>query len=663
MFKTPEQLFGIVMTNPNQIKREQKILANALIGLTTELIALKKEKENENDILDFFSSKINESQEKVLNVDYNTLVKDGTRNQEYEDFFKKYEGNLTKLILYLLKNKDKFTKTATIGYDSYDMFKGKIDKTKDKDVFIGKSDDVLSKNPNDFYQMSFETKRALNQKSTDFVSNQILSTKNKYFHFIVSSLQLLIDIVKKIPEISANFTTIDIIMKGGNLLKLFFDRMSKDFNHQINNYLQHEFAKNFSSSDFDLDFIFKPNKDIDLTLYHSQRVFVSNLITIYMIYLRDIIFKNKDYFFDFYNLNQKAQEKHIKHLIEEYNKALKTIVADDIEYSKTSGKPRKYIELDGAKIVSVIYDYDQPKTSYISYTEPGEKPISTDFIKNDYCVINDSSIASRHKSDNEFYIIRYAKYLSRFGIDINASELADIKNSITGNSNNFYYNTSNININFADARFSLFRIKVNFIGKIKFANNTEKLIQMPGELLDLSLAKNNDYKLLHSKPEFYTNFFINSIVRSITTQSIEGLINELIVMLFIETSYKPWIDIKYDKRLIRVIVLITLKLLYNKDNIPFIDKINLCEKVLDSINNNFTDLNLNTNEINLFTGSFSYLYVSFKETNKNNSDSKFPEFMKILTDTFGKMIKVLKVHYMFSLKKGNIHMISYLDGF
>jgi hypothetical protein len=134
-------------------------------------------------------------------------------------------------------------------------------------------------------------------------------------------------------------------------------------------------------------------------------------------------------------------------------------------------------------------------------------------------------------------------------------------------------------------------------------------------------------------------------------------------MLFIETSYKPWIDIKYDKRLIRVIVLITLKLLYNKDNIPFIDKINLCEKVLDSINNNFTDLNLNTNEINLFTGSFSYLYVSFKETNKNNSDSKFPEFMKILTDTFGKMIKVLKVHYMFSLKKGNIHMISYLDGF
>ncbi len=659
MFKTHDQQLGILLTNPNQITREQKLMKETLIALTTEIINLKKE----NESLKYFSSNPinNINAENFLSV--NSLGLDNNDIQEYENFFTKHANNLTNLIVTLIKNKDNLNKTATIGPEKFNMFSGPIDKKSEPDVFVGNSDSALSSNPKDFFQIDFESKRPLNQHSTDFVSNIFLVDKSKYLHFVISAFDLLVNLIKQIDSIADNFETVKPIMKGGNLLKLFFEKISKDFNSQINDYLQTKFGKNFSSSDFDFDFKFKPNANIDLDLYNEQRVFVSNLLSIYMIAIRNILFENKSYFFNFYKLNQKTQQKHIMELIEQYNESIKQMTEMDKEYSKVTGNPRKYSELDGAVITGLIYDYDPVGKNYISQTVPGQTPFTTGFVKKDYHIINDATPMQKKAMSTTFYLMGYSDYFNRLKINPNDKNLSDLAKSMVGT--NFFYNTTNINVAFGETEFSLLRIKVNFIGQLKLSDGTKKLIQLPGELLDLSLAKINDYKLRTAKPEYYTNFLIRNINKTIGVQSLSGLINEITVIIFTETNNTPWIDNKYGKRLIRLILLITLKLLYSNDNIEFKNKIIACEEFINSVNANFTtNLNLTSTQTQVFHENLAQFYVEAKNTyEKHGASPNYLKFKDVLTDILGKMTNVLKLHYNFTLKKGNVHKITYLDGF
>lgn len=664
MFKQPYEQVGILLTNPNRIKQEEQLLINTLIELTTNLISAKKE----INTIKYFSSKIpnnqigQNTQDNLYNIE--SLDIDKTNIKEYEQFFESHEQKLVNLIDYFINGGKKLNKTATIGPDPYNMFINKIDKTKDTDVFSGKTDDILAKSPVDFFQIDFESKRSLNQQTTDFISQKLLSNKSKYLHFVISATQLLVNKIKSIPEIANNFVDINIVLKGGNLLKLLFEKISKDLNSQINDYLQNKFGKNFSSSDFDFDLQLKANDSINLNTYNNLRVFVSNLLIIYMIVLRNIIFENKEYFFDFYNLNEKAQHKMINELIKNYNKSIENFVEDDINTSKITGNPRQHLELDGAKIVGLIYDYDANKNNYISYSIPGEPPINLSFLKTDFNIINDEIPNEKKAVRTEFNLISHNNYFARLGINLNVPELVEIKKSINNTTNNFYYNTGNINVHFGSrAKFSLFRTKINFIGKIKFADKSYKFIQLPGELLDISVPKINDFKLLTAKPEHYITYLIKNIDKSIKAQSHEGLINEIITIIFRETDYKPWVDIKYNKRVIRLVLLVTLKLLYGHENVSFREKIELCEKIYKSINNNFTSLDLNSEQTMVFSGILSDFYTSIKETHQYALDPNYQPFINTINEVFIKMIKVLKLHYNFSLNKGNIHKITYLDGF
>lgn len=672
MFKSPDQLMGQIMTNPNQIKKEQELISNTLLTLTTELIKLKKE----NDNLKFFSKQtevtVNNDRDHDENFNLNSLdiSNPDTDTKELDNFFENHKLSMDMLLVQLISNKDKLNKSATIGSEPFNMFKSKedLDKGKHPDVIIGKSkDDTQSIDSSDskFYNIDFQSKRDLNSHSTDFVTNNFLVNKSKYLHFILSSINLFMDKIKSIDKVE-QFLEVDFIMKGGNLLKLFFDKISKDLNSQINDYLQNQFGQNFATSDFDFDIKLKPKENIDLEIYETIRVQISNMLIIYLILLRDVIVDNKEYFFDFYKLNKNAQHNLLRPLLENYNKGLANIISQDKENKIT----RKYADLEGAKITSIIYDYDKNTREYLSYTKPN--PLNSvptlSFVKNDFNIINDNEIEDKIINvERNFYLLKNENYLNR--LNINSSDLTDsinlIKQSVKSANNKFLYNTSNININFGQARFSLFRIKVNFIGEITFRDNTKKFIQIPGELLDISLAKKDDQKLLGAKPHFYTQIEIKNINKTLTVQSHDGLTNEIIVIIFNETKNKPWIDIKYKKRIIRLVILSVLRILYGYDKINFIEKIKLCEILYKNINNNFiNNLELNSNQSLIFQDIFGLFYSRLKSTYETNgTDAEYKTFKQIVIELFNKMINVLKLHYQLSLKKGNMYKIEYLDGF
>jgi hypothetical protein len=591
-------------------------------------------------------------------IDTNKLVELSPNVLEYNNFFDKYNEKLKKFLMFLIKSKDKLNMSTTIGKKKYNIAKSKrdLDKGKDPDIFVRNCNNINSDSI--FYNFDLKSKRNLNDKTTDFITNNFLVDKNKYLHFILSSINLLLDLIKKIPIIKENIE-INFIMKGGNLLKLLFDKISKDFNSLINDYLHVEFGNNFSNSDFDFDFNFKPKNHIHLDIYNECRVLVSNIINLYLIILRDIIVENKDYFFNFYNLNKTAQDKLLEKLLENYNKCLEQIISNNHN-------------LKGASIISIYYDYNNDTKEYISYTIPGEKSSYLNFIKNDINIINDTNIEDRyanvdvaHKSN--IYFINHWNYINRLGIDINNSRLKSINKSINLMTNNIIYNTSNLNIYYHDAKFSLFRIKINFIIEAKLKNGKTQFIQVPGELLDICLAKRNDNRMIKSKSNFYTKINIKNINKNITIQSHVGLINELKYILFIETNGKPWIDNKYEKRLVRLIILIILRLLYVNNDINFKEKILLCDLIYQNINTDFKyDIlsQFNNLQLSIFNDNFKIFYNNVKEvSNKYSLEKEYKIFKTKLCNLLHKMINVLKLHYNFSLKQGNIDKITYLDGF
>ena len=88
-------------------------------------------------------------------------------------------------------------------------------------------------------------------------------------------------------------------------------------------------------------------------------------------------------------------------------------------------------------------------------------------------------------------------------------------------------------------------------------------INLPSELIDISIAK-NDYKsneLSYNKVKKYTG--IDKQNNEVTFYSYNnfGFLSDLLNIIIRETNYKPWIDVKYKKRLYRTLIFLLFTLL------------------------------------------------------------------------------------------------------
>ena len=120
--------------------------------------------------------------------------------------------------------------------------------------------------------------------------------------------------------------------------------------------------------------------------------------------------------------------------------------------------------------------------------------------------------------------------------------------------------------------FDLFRIKFNvLLNKIKktdlITSKSEKIkLNIPSEFLDVSIPKYNDLNLNHIKESKNKNLFTNlnfGNYKNILTYSIETIIDDLNILLHKQNIFSPWFDNKYEKRLDRLIFLITYKIINN----------------------------------------------------------------------------------------------------
>jgi hypothetical protein len=207
------------------------------------------------------------------------------------------------------------------------------------------------------------------------------------------------------------------------------------------------------------------------------------------------------------------------------------------------------------------------------------------------------------------------------------------------NPNKYHYVSLNNTIhvkknNNNDIEFYLLRSKFNTIIKkdkiLKrkinkdgtYANSNVNL-NIPSEFIDISIAGYNDttdkmMKTVHLIGNNYLNFN-NNIIK---VYNLEEIIYDLEIVLFSQNYFVPWINQKYDKRIIRMIFFIILNSLV-KDAGRMADEFQRIDKIISLINQI---------KINIETGNIAYIDVIDNFINIQNSPRPYLNYLKYLID-------------------------------
>ena len=250
------------------------------------------------------------------------------------------------------------------------------------------------------------------------------------------------------------------------------------------------------------------------------------------------------------------------------------------------------------------------------------------FIDIDYN-INDAKMSSTGEFDN---ITNERKSFMLFNKTLNTDGIKKLytSKSVLGRLNvntqgldfingNFYAQFNNTISNITPGKpeqyieFNLNRIKYNC--RLYYTTNTgtKEFLNIPSEIIDVSISHFGDYKnkLLYSQKKTYE--FISSIGRQkYKAPSMEGIINDLGIILFSEKM--PWEDVKYAKRIKRIFLVCFIDMLTMKTDIPDteeriinrIDKLNKIKQIL-----RYTNKNEFQKTINSLPNFNSYLFYTF----------------------------------------------------
>lgn len=368
---------------------------------------------------------------------------------------------------------------------------------------------------------------------TDYILNSILSF-DKHLEITMFTFDF---IQKKIDEyINANhLSKNDIIfcLKGGFCMHLFI-------RNYVNNHKSFDcdfiklLYKNFKKSDSDFQIIIN-NK---IKSYNIVFQDINDLVYQSLAELKNIFIQNKDYYFE------KLEKNKIKFMTELLSLFSKSNSAKNFDYNFYA------INLGETKVK--INEYDDCNIDKIDVLDD-KKEIRKFHKINEYIRYNARPIRNDlliSKDDNHIYLKGLKK------------------------NNDYLYVTNNKNIDIISHAkkhsFALHRILFNTTVWYE-RNEMFGIKNISGELIDISiLCDSNDKYELYIDPQNYEMIQLknNDKRYSYMSLTLEMMIHDLTSMLFVDQTY-PWFSPKYQKRIFRMLLLITIDIL---------DRFNVCEK-------------------------------------------------------------------------------------
>ena len=219
--------------------------------------------------------------------------------------------------------------------------------------------------------------------------------------------------------------------------------------------------------------------------------------------------------------------------------------------------------------------------------------------------------------------------------------------------------TYNNTIQTTYSKFDLFRIKIGF-------EQNRRILK--AELFDLTIYKNNNYNTRNYKQIRYRTYVGENYKDiMINIPSTENMIRDLFLILFVNSTI-AWNNNKYEKRLIRLAILLTINLsedLNEENNIYFIllmSLLNLCHEIIDNkqiftpriieekIQNIFVST-LDKVRYTKFMDEFSDGQESFKNIQPNNDPYLNYYYNNPTTSVYNFMSKIILLYiYKFHLE-------------
>ena len=147
--------------------------------------------------------------------------------------------------------------------------------------------------------------------------------------------------------------------------------------------------------------------------------------------------------------------------------------------------------------------------------------------------------------------------------------------------------------------FDLYRVKFNVLLKKIFNVNKQKYIEMfvPSEFLDISIPKFYDYNLIKLRYKLYnTGGYVHYFSKldnnklecyNILTTNLKYTIKDLNCVLYEQNTFIPWNDLKYNKRIFRLLFLMFI--VYYKKAVSY-SCVDLVDSILNKFIKNLTEL-------------------------------------------------------------------------
>ena len=387
-----------------------------------------------------------------------------------------------------------------------------------------------------------------------FTTTEKIPTGNKLIHIMNKIMKSLYEEFYKNSGIRLYF-----IYRGGNILKLYKTNFENVIPGKTKKFLKEEFDDFFKFSDIDFYTVIENSENMSPHEILNINIYIQ-MMCYYGCYLARIFIMNNTQLFKFCKFNELEIKEQYNELLESMNKD-----KDDSEFA----------EIRNAKFIGLGFDkffYIKKKNLTIEQllNSPSSK-LDKEFIQD----MDDVGVLENYR--------RFGKS-GRFDFNINpvvAEESTEInkinyiQDNLTVENYNkfvkelleinpifdFYISNNNRILNEEEyINFSLVRLMINYTVAYE-RNGKYGLTHAPSELFDLSIGNPDDkmYRVYISKNITKFEFKYEEDKKDeIYIPKLETTLIDLISILFEYRDF-PWEDVKYEKRIYRLLILIFIK--------------------------------------------------------------------------------------------------------
>jgi hypothetical protein len=414
------------------------------------------------------------------------------------------------------RNKSRFTSANNIK-NNYPI----IDSVNMNNFVILNSPKAISPSDDEFLDFN----RAFKDIATDFVVGDFFTTSDTLFSFLkivndthVSKISEYVK-EKKLPNDSIIF-----LYKGGQVLRILANDFLTELPVKARKTLSDYYMKFFKRTDSDFSIAINPYLPNFKTILEDMNLLTWEL----QHYLRTTFMENPFDYFNYYRYNDKFQKKQLTNILKNYADA-----------SSLKDKNNK------------LY-YESTVTGLIFLdNKVGENVNDLNYIPKSDRIIRSMTSIDKIPNNDPIFITRN-----------NALKFASPNGTIL--------------------EFDLVRSKFNFDIIVRNKEGNIKKVATDGELIDVSIPKDESLKDFFKDLKMHTAKYIlhkDKNIIEFTSYSIMFLIEDLTFMLYRQKDF-PWYDIKYEKRLNRIMYLYFLDIMGMMNNLQeVIDYYSSLEKI------------------------------------------------------------------------------------